>query len=60
MDKGPFRDLMKYLRPNLRESDIPHRTKTHAEIMERAQLVVDRVKEKLQVCYSVSIYIVFL
>lgn len=53
MDKAPFRDLMKYLRPSLRESDMPHRTKTHGEIMDRAQRVVDRIKEKLQVCCAV-------
>lgn len=44
---------MKYLRPSLRESDMPHRTKTHGEIMDRAQRVVDRVKEKLEVRHSI-------
>lgn len=29
---------------------MPHRTKTHGEIMERAKLVVERVKANLQVC----------
>lgn len=49
VDKEPFRDLMRYLRPTLRESDMPHCTKTHGEIMERAKLVVERVKDNLQV-----------
>ncbi|KAF7964781.1 hypothetical protein HWV62_3004, partial [Athelia sp. TMB] len=48
VDKQPFRDLMTYLKPNLKESDMPHRTKTHDEIMQRARLVADRVKEKLE------------
>lgn len=39
---------MQYLKPSLRESDIPHRTKTRNEILERAQLVVEHVKEKLK------------
>lgn len=60
MDKEPFRDLMKYLRPGLRESDMLHRTKTHTEIMERARLVVDRINDKLQVCCRISFHLFLL
>ncbi|KAG2741170.1 hypothetical protein P692DRAFT_20678888, partial [Suillus brevipes Sb2] len=39
--------LLQYLRPSLTDQDIPHRTKTRDEILERAKLAVERVKEKL-------------
>ncbi|KAG2752015.1 hypothetical protein P692DRAFT_20644898, partial [Suillus brevipes Sb2] len=40
--------LLQYLRPSLSDTDIPHRTKTHDEILERAKLAIERVKEKLR------------
>lgn len=48
MDKGPFRRLLQYLRPSLSDNDIPHRTKTRDEILERARLAIERVQEKLK------------
>lgn len=50
VDKGPFRRLLQYLRPNLSDQDIPHRTKVREEILARARSAVQRVKEKLEVC----------
>ncbi|KAG1851982.1 hypothetical protein C8R48DRAFT_676238 [Suillus tomentosus] len=47
VDKGSFCRLLQYLRPSLSDQDIPHRTKTRDEILERAKLAVKRVKEKL-------------
>jgi hypothetical protein len=47
VDKGPFRRLLQYLRPSLSENDIPHCTKTRQEILDRARLVVERIKDKL-------------
>lgn len=49
VEKPPFRRLLKYLRPTLSNSDIPHRTKTRDEIMTRAKIVMERVKDKLAV-----------
>ncbi|KIK36415.1 hypothetical protein CY34DRAFT_29742, partial [Suillus luteus UH-Slu-Lm8-n1] len=40
--------LLQYLRPSLSNQDIPHHTKTWDEILERAKLAVERVKEKLK------------
>ncbi|KAG2749563.1 hypothetical protein P692DRAFT_20657084, partial [Suillus brevipes Sb2] len=39
--------LLQYLRPSLSDQDIPHCTKTRDEILERAKLAVEQVKEKL-------------
>ena len=48
VDKDSFRRLLQYLRPSLSDKDIPHHTKTRDEILARARLAVDRVKEKLK------------
>ncbi|KIK32074.1 hypothetical protein CY34DRAFT_102290, partial [Suillus luteus UH-Slu-Lm8-n1] len=40
--------LLQYLRPSLSDNDIPHRTKTRDEILERARLAIERVQEKLK------------
>ncbi|KAG2738999.1 hypothetical protein P692DRAFT_20675615, partial [Suillus brevipes Sb2] len=40
--------LLQYLWPSLSDRDIPHCAKTHDEILERAKLAVQRVKEKLK------------
>lgn len=50
VDTAPFRRLLKYLRPSLAETDIPHRKKTKDEIDVRAVLAVDRLAEALSVC----------
>jgi hypothetical protein len=55
VDKEPFRRLLKYLRPNLPDRDIPHRTKLKDSIMQRASLAMDTIKERLAVSYYVSI-----
>lgn len=52
VDKGAFRRLLMYLRPSLLDTDIPHRTKLRAVILERATAVEERMKEKLQVSIS--------
>lgn len=48
VDKGSFRRLLRYLRPSLSDRDIPHRTKTRDEILERAKVTIQCVKEKLK------------
>lgn len=52
VEKPPFHRLLKYLRPTLSNSDIPHHTKTRDEIMARAKIVMEQVKEKLAVHVS--------
>jgi hypothetical protein len=47
VDRQPFRHLLKYLRPSLKESDIPHCTKIHEEIMKRANTAELQVRESL-------------
>ncbi|KAG2747617.1 hypothetical protein P692DRAFT_20644942, partial [Suillus brevipes Sb2] len=44
--------LLQYLRPSLSDRDIPHRTKTWDEILKRATLAVERMKEKLKLVDS--------
>jgi len=58
VDKGSFRRLLQYLRPSLSDQSIPHRTKIHQEILERAKLGVQQVKEKLQVCIACITWLV--
>ncbi|KAK7025717.1 HAT family dimerization domain-containing protein [Favolaschia claudopus] len=47
VDKAPFRRVLHYCRPSLKESDIPHRTKMRGEILTRASEAEDRLREKL-------------
>ena len=49
VNKPAFRNLLQYLRPSLSERDIPHRTKTRTEIMERAEVAVECMNNKLKV-----------
>lgn len=49
VDKGAFRRLLTYLRPNLAIRDIPHRTKVRDEIMARTDVAVRVIKAKLAV-----------
>lgn len=41
--------MLRFLGPSLSDKDTPHRTKLQKEILERASLAVERVKEKLKV-----------
>jgi hypothetical protein len=52
VDKKPFRDLLRYLRPSLTEKDIPHRTKIRKEVLKRAATAEDRVRDRLAVIPS--------
>jgi hypothetical protein len=47
VDKGPFRRLLQYLRPSLSDNDIPHRTKTRQEILDRTSFAIERIKKAL-------------
>ncbi|KAJ7790417.1 hypothetical protein B0H14DRAFT_2626013 [Mycena olivaceomarginata] len=47
VDKGPFRRLLRYCRPSLKESDIPHRTKMPEEILQRAKDAEDQLRSEL-------------
>jgi hypothetical protein len=49
VEKGAFRRLLTYLRPNLAKHDIPHKTKVREQIMERAETAFELVKAKLAV-----------
>jgi hypothetical protein len=49
VDKGPFRRLLRYCRPSLKESDIPHRTKMREEILQRIEVAEERLRSKLKV-----------
>ena len=51
VDHGPFRKLLKYQRPATQESDIPHGTKLREEIIEKANIIIQRLKEEFKVLY---------
>jgi hypothetical protein len=52
VDQGPFRCpfrcLLKYARPSLKEADIPHHTKIRKEILESAKKAKEHVQAHLQ------------
>ncbi|KAJ6616243.1 hypothetical protein B0H10DRAFT_1949272 [Mycena sp. CBHHK59/15] len=48
VDKGPFRSLLQYCRPSLKESDIPHCTKMRKEILKCTVDAEERLCLKLQ------------
>ncbi|KAF7364524.1 HAT family dimerization domain-containing protein [Mycena venus] len=48
VDKGPFRRLLQYFCPSLKESDIPHRTKMREEILKRTEDAEERLRSKLE------------
>ena len=52
VDKGPFRRLITYLRPSLVDKDIPHRKKLRKEILQRAAVAEEALKQRLKVCLS--------
>jgi hypothetical protein len=60
VDKGPFRRLLAYLRPNLSDKDIPHRKVVRSEILKKAQSTETRLKEILGVCDSMIISLLML
>ena len=49
VDEKPFRALLKYQRPSMQDSDIPHRTKLTEEIVEKANDAIRRIKEDFKV-----------
>jgi hypothetical protein len=53
VDRGAFRRFIKYCRPSLSNTDIPHRTTLRKEILACAKVVEDHVKEELQVCKNI-------
>jgi hypothetical protein len=57
IDKVPFRRLLAYLRPSLLDKDIPHRTKLRKEILDRAKVVAERVRIKVQVMFTFLIHL---
>ncbi|KAF5371872.1 hypothetical protein D9615_009521 [Tricholomella constricta] len=48
IDEGSFRQLLKFMRPSLQETDIPHCTKLHQEIVRRAYDIEQRVCNQLK------------
>lgn len=50
MDQGPFRRLLRFARgPSLKDKDIPSSAKLRSEILERADLAVEKVKQAMKV-----------
>ena len=47
VDKPAFRSLLRYVRPALSESDIPHRTKLTETIKARALAMVEVISQRL-------------
>jgi hypothetical protein len=45
LEKPSFRNLLRYLRPNMKDSDIPHRTKLREQIMGKVDNVIERMHE---------------
>ncbi|PPQ85072.1 hypothetical protein CVT26_005196 [Gymnopilus dilepis] len=45
VEKSSFRALLTYQRPAMNDSDIPHRTKLREEIVYKAEVAIDRLKE---------------
>jgi hypothetical protein len=45
VDKQPFRRLIKFTRPNIRDSDIPHRREARQWILDKAGMVVSRLRD---------------
>lgn len=48
MDRGSFRQLLKFCRPSLQEADIPHRHTLRAEIVWRAEIAEGTVRGNLK------------
>ena len=58
IDKKAFCCILLYQRPTTKESDIPHHTKLHDEIIEKANLAIERLKDHFKVsffCFSAYI-----
>ncbi|KAI0026791.1 hypothetical protein K488DRAFT_91860 [Vararia minispora EC-137] len=49
IDKKTFRSLLKYQRPQTKESEIPHRTKLTEFVIEKATVVKDRMRVTFKV-----------
>lgn len=49
VDKQPFQSLIKYVRPNIDEKDLPHRTKMRDYILEKAQTAILRMQQIIAV-----------
>ena len=52
MDRGSFRQLLKFCRPSLLEQDIPHWHALRAEILRRAEIAEGRVRDNLKMVPS--------
>ena len=48
VDRGSFRQLLKFCWPSLSERDIPHRHALRVEILRRAEIAEGRVRENLK------------
>jgi hypothetical protein len=48
VDRGSFRQLLKFCRPSLSERDIPHRHAIRVEILRCAEIAEGRVRENLK------------
>ena len=48
MDRGSFRQLLKFCQPSLLEQDIPHRHALRGEILRRAAIAEGRVRDNLK------------
>lgn len=49
VDKGAFRRILKYQRPQMLDNDMPHRTKLREEILYKAKVAEQRIREEFKV-----------
>ncbi len=54
VDTRSFRGLLKYQRPATKEDDIPHRQKVRDEVIEKAKVVIERMKRAFQGEYRIK------
>ena len=54
VERGPFRRILQFQRPTMKDSDIPHRTKIREEILEKAKVVEARLAQHLKVCVHIN------
>ena len=51
VEKSSFRALLTYQRPAMSDKDIPHRTKLREEIIYKAEVAIERLKQHFKVCH---------
>ncbi|KAF5313763.1 hypothetical protein D9619_013714 [Psilocybe cf. subviscida] len=52
VEKTSFRALLKYQKPSMKDSDIPHRTKLREEVIHKTEVVMHKLMEHFKLCPS--------